>query len=72
MKIIYRESGIWIVHSINVVIGEIHVHLQIGHLHYLRMPVAWSIEVVIDWNPRVNQNGLLHDGKVRAASAACG
>lgn len=56
------RSCVGVVHGVDVIVGQIQVHLQIDHLHLFGVPVAGRLEDVVDWDPRVDQDGLLDYG----------
>lgn len=68
---IKNGSAVGIVHGVDVVVSEIHVHYQVGHLHHLGVPVSWSLEDVVHWDPRVNQDRLFDNWQFGAACATC-
>lgn len=54
-------SAVGIVHGVDVVVGQVHVHHEVGHLHDFWVPVSWCLEDVVDWDPRVDENRLFDD-----------
>lgn len=68
---IKNGSAVGIVHRIDVVVGEIHVHHQVGHLHHFWVPVSRGLEDVVHWDPGVDEDWLFDDWQLGAACATC-
>lgn len=56
------SSGVGVLHVSQIVVVNVHIHLQVGGLHHLGVPVIGSVEIVVDRDPRVNQNWLTNHG----------
>ena len=52
------KSSIGILHVLQVVVIEVHVHFKVGGLHHLGVPVVRSVENIVHGDPGVDQDWL--------------